>query len=160
MRRMTEEEIRTALSRANWASICTVGPDMGPYAVEATYFMDDQARVCFMINPRGTTAKNVGQNTKTLVKITLATPELDHWLGVSCFGQGRVETDPGIIARGWEQLGRVMGCDYSAAAEKFAAPGKRSPMLTVAVEAMTGRCSYKKNEAIEFGHWPEIHTLP
>nr|WP_320014497.1 hypothetical protein [uncultured Desulfobacter sp.] len=158
MRSMKEEEIRKALSLGKWATICTVGTDMGPYGVEATYFIDVEAsdrlpRLCFMINPRGTTMKNIGISPKVLLKLTLTDRNLKTWIGVSCFGTGRVETDPGAMARGWSLLGQVMGTDYSAAAEKFSRPGKASPMLVVDVEKMTGRCSHRKNLAIDFTLW-------
>ena len=158
MRRMKDEEMRTAITLGNWATICTVGQGMEPYGVEATYFTNTGAdekitRLCFMINPRGTTMKNLSISSKVMLKITLATRDLHTWIGVSCFGTGRVETSPEAILLGWNLLGQTMGTDYSAAAEKFSRPGKASPMLVVDVEKITGRCSHSKREAIDFSLW-------
>ena len=147
MRPMNPEEIQETLSIGNWASICTVGPNGFPHAIEATPFVDDAQCLCFMINPRGTTLKNIENNPNVLLKFTLTTPDLGRWIGVSCFGKGRVERDPSALARGWELLGRVMDADYAKAAEKF------SPMLVVAVDRMTGRCNYKRDESIDFSLW-------
>lgn len=150
MRRMTDEELLTAPDFGKWASICTVTPDNRPYAVEASYFKDDSGNICFMINPRGTTMANIAANPHVLVKITFAGPGVKQWIGVSCFGNGRVETDVDRMIRGWDLLGQAMGDDYSAAAKKFAQPGKPSPMLVVAPEKWTGRCSHKQGEIIDF----------
>lgn len=58
MREMTDAEMRALVARARWATICTASPDGEPYAVEATPYREGD-EVCFMINPRGGTWRNL-----------------------------------------------------------------------------------------------------
>lgn len=150
MRRMTEDEIRCALYRGKWATICTVGKENLPYAIEATYFTPDPDLFGFMINPKGTTLANIRENPNVMLKVTFTSPDLSHWMGVSCFGTGTVITDPDMMARGWHQLGQVMDTDYSRAAKAFSRPDKPSPFLGVTIEEKTGRCSRSRNEPIDY----------
>lgn len=140
MRKMTPTEMQEMIGLCNWATICTVTPGGAPYAIEATPF-DMDGDVGFMINPRGTTYKNLLVNTGTLLKYTYAEPDLSVWAGVSCHGQGRFVTDPDLIRRGWKLLGDVMGADMSDAADRFCAKPERSPMLLVRILEITGRCN-------------------
>lgn len=150
MRRMTSEESLLALYQGTWASICTVDHDRKPYAIEATYFLSVKDRIGFMINPKGTTIKNIRTNPNVLLKITQASKDLAYWLGVSFRGTGRVVTDKNQMRQGWEKLGKVMSTDYSRAAEKFCNSDKASPFLEIQMEQMTGQCSHGKNEDIDY----------
>lgn len=140
MRKMTDEEMESFMASASWATICTVTPEGDPYAIEATPFRDGEM-IGFMINPKGTTARNVKANPKVLVKFTFASEDLSDWKGVSCFGTGEFVQDADAIRRGWDLLGKVVKTDYSTLAEKFCADPGKSPMFCVTVEKMTGRCS-------------------
>jgi nitroimidazol reductase NimA-like FMN-containing flavoprotein (pyridoxamine 5'-phosphate oxidase superfamily) len=142
---MTPEEMSLVISRCRWATICSVCEDATPYAIEATPFFMGNAH-CFMINPRGGTWKNLRANPQVLLKYTLATDDLSVWAGVSCRGPGEFVHDADALREGWGLLGKVMGADYSLAAEKFARCTDRSPLFRVAVETMTGRCGAAKNE--------------
>ncbi|MDO4767211.1 MAG: pyridoxamine 5'-phosphate oxidase family protein [Pseudomonadota bacterium] len=139
MRPMTDEEIATLVRRSKWATICSASSEGVPYAVEATPYSDG-GDVCFMINPRGGTWKNLCSNPKVLLKYTLTNSRLTWWAGVSAFGTGRFDPDPEAISRGFLLLGEVMGEDYSGAASRPSRPGF-SPLLRVTVEQWTGRCS-------------------
>ena len=66
MRPMTDEEIATLVRRSKWATICSASSEGVPYAVEATPYSDG-GDVCFMINPRGGTWKNLCSNPKVLL---------------------------------------------------------------------------------------------
>ncbi len=147
MRNMTASEMKKAVKSCMWASICTVTPEDKPYAIEATPFFDGD-KVCFMINPRGTTARNIQSNPNVLLKFTQTSPDLSNWLGVSCFGLGLFIKEKEDIRRGWKLLGRVMKTDYSKAAEKFSSNPERSPLFCVIVEKMTGRSSAEAGEKI------------
>ena len=142
MRSMTSSEMEKIVRSCMWATICTVTPEGRPCAIEATPFFDGD-RICFMINPRGSTARNIQKNTDVLLKFTQTSPDLSKWSGVSCFGQGFFVGKAEDIHRGWELLGRVMKTDYSMAAEKYSANSERSPLFCVKIEKMTGRCSGK-----------------
>ena len=144
---MTPGEMRLVISRCNWATICSVGEDSSPYAIEATPFFMGSAH-CFMINPRGGTWKNLRGNPQVLLKYTLATGDLSVWAGVSCRGAGEFVQDENALREGWGLLGKVLGADYSQAAEKFAHCTDRSPLFRVPAPTMTGRCSAAKNEAL------------
>jgi hypothetical protein len=144
---MTESEIDRAVGAIKWASIVTVRPDGRPYAIEATPFLMD-GEICFMINPNGTTRKNLDHSDKVLLKFTAASKDLEGWLGVSCQGTGRFVHDGAAIGEGWALLGRVMGADYSKAAERFVKTPGRSPMLAVKVDEKTGRCSSRTGEEL------------
>lgn len=176
MREMTDAEMRAMVARARWATICTASPDGEPYAVEATPYREGD-EVCFMINPRGGTWRNLypmgadaghgpgldatagaGSHSgggRVLLKFTLTNRALTWWAGVSCYGTGWFDTDPQAIRRGFRLLGEVMGSDYSGAGERFAAAPDRSPLLRVRVERMTGRCSAAEGDAL-FGATMEM----
>lgn len=153
MRRMTREEILFALNHGNWASICTVDLYNRPFAIEATYFLPAKDRIGFMINPRGTTLKNIRNNPNVFIKITYASNDLSCWLGASFWGIGKVETDRDEMKLGWAKLEKVMDTDYSRAIEKFSNPDKASPFLEIQVEQMTGQCSCGKNEDIDYNQF-------
>jgi hypothetical protein len=78
MRAMTESEIDKLVLESKWATIITVSPDGSPYAIEATPFELD-GDVCFMINPNGTTKKNVDHSERVLLKYTMTDKELRGW---------------------------------------------------------------------------------
>ncbi|MCD6561297.1 MAG: hypothetical protein J7L16_06025 [Deltaproteobacteria bacterium] len=101
----------------------------------------DGETICFMINPRGSTARNIQKNTDVLPKFTQTKPDLSKWFGVSCFGEGFFVRDAEDIRRGWKLLGRVMKTDYGETAEKFSSNPEQSPLFCVEIEKMTGRCN-------------------
>ncbi len=140
MRNLTENEIETIVKRSKWATICTVTPKGEPYAIEATYFIDGSS-LGFMINPRGTTMRNLSENAALVLKITVADDTLLSWAGVSLFGIGRNVADLDLVRKGWRRLEDVMKADYSLAAEKFTASGRPSPYLRCSVLRCSGRCS-------------------
>ena len=146
---MTPEEMQGVIQRCNWATICTVDEQGLPYAVEATPFQMGEY-ICFMINPRGGTWKNLQGNANVLLKYTLASPDLDFWAGVSCRGTGEFLIDAPTLREGWRLLGEVMRTDYSKAAETFARCTERSPLFRVRVAETTGRCNAAKNAPLEF----------
>ena len=75
MRGMTASEIdKTVISRM-CATICTVTHKGKPYAIEATLFFDGET-ICFMINPRRSTERNIQKNTDVLLKFTQTKPDL------------------------------------------------------------------------------------
>ncbi|MCG8471017.1 MAG: pyridoxamine 5'-phosphate oxidase family protein [Desulfobacterales bacterium] len=150
MRKMKETEIDLMLQHAGWATICTVNEDGTPYAVEATYFKDNDA-LGFMINPRGTTAKNIKARPSVLLKLTTSDGPMHNWAGVSLFGMGKMVTEAKAIGRGWDLLSAAMKTDYSAAKEKFIKSPEKSPFLRIAIEKRTGRCSARVNQEI---NWP------
>ncbi len=147
MRKMTESEIVELIDISNWATICTVGADQRPYAIEATPFDLDGA-IGFMINPRGATQKNLLENKNVLLKYTYAKADLSVWAGVTCYGHGEFVTDPALMRRGWEALGEVMRSDMSQLADRFCSKPERSPMLLVRVTEMTGRCNAKPGQPL------------
>lgn len=149
MRKMTISEIVHGLEMSNWATICTVTPHNTPYAVEATYFYTGD-EMGFMINPNGTTARNLSGNPDVQLKVTLADPTLEQWAGISCFGSAFFETDTTAIRDGWKRLGIVMNADYGRVAEKFCRQGRPSPFLRVPIDRMTGRCSAAARETFQF----------
>ena len=149
MRAMTPEEMRALIRRCAWATICTVGKDGAPYAIEATPFYTEDDP-CFMINPRGGTWSNMQTNSRVLLKYTLTDASLSFWAGVSCHGQGEFARGAEIMREGWRLLGEVMRTDYSRAAETFARCTDRSPLFRVRVQTTTGRCSVGKNEPLNF----------
>ncbi|MDR1112125.1 MAG: hypothetical protein LBP92_15875 [Deltaproteobacteria bacterium] len=147
MRAMTPEEIISVTKKAVWATIITVRADGVPYAIEATPF-DTETETCFMINPSGTTSRNLKTSDHVLLKYTRATSDLREWMGISCFGSGRFVHDGDEIREGWRLLGQVMGQDFSAAAERFCKTPERSPMMAVRIHSRTGRCSANNGEQL------------
>ena len=150
MRKMNEQEIRQTLWIRKWSTICTLTPGQTPYAIEATYFMPDKNHMNFMINPWGTTVGNILKNPHVLLKVTLADFDLSHWIGVSVFGIARMESSPERILQGWQLLGQVMNADYGRAAEKFVQASEKSPLLSVKIQELTGRCSAGPGKKIDF----------
>jgi len=149
MRALTPEEIAQVIERVRWAVICTVCPDSSPYAIEATPYLDNGS-MCCMINPRGTTWRNLQENQHVLVKLTLSSPCLSSWAGVSCVGTGIFDSDPQSIREGFTALGSVLGVDYSAAGEKYARTPERSPLLRMTFTGSSGRCSNMPGQPIDF----------
>lgn len=145
---MTSEEINLVLKQVKWATICTVSPENRPYAIEATPYLEG-GDICFMINPRGKTWKNLQINPGVLIKATLADSFLAWWAGVSFAGTGHFDSDREAIQRGFQLLGKVIGSDYSAAGRKHAENAERSPLLRVRIREKTGRCSLAKNESLD-----------
>ncbi len=150
MRKMTPEENQAVIDHLAWASICTVSPEGCPYAIEATPFRLEPDCIGFMINPRGTTQKNLLGRPDVLVKYTYASPDLTDWAGVSCFGTASFCEDQERIALGWKLLGEVLGTDYSKAAERFATGKMASPLCEIRVTEITGRCSARPKEIMPF----------
>jgi hypothetical protein len=144
---MTPEEILSVTQKALWATIITVSDKGLPYAIEATPF-ETQTHTCFMINPKGGTAKNLPANGNVLLKYTLAASDCSLWIGVSCFGMGAFVHEPGEIIQGWSLLGQKLGIDYSAQGEKFSKTPERSPLLAVKITSQSGRCSARPGEPL------------
>jgi len=147
MRKMTEQEMLDVIALSNWANICTVGADNRPYAIEATPFPFD-GHVAFMINPRGTTYKNLKTNNNVLLKYTYSELDLSAWAGVSCYGVGEFINDPELIHRGWMEFGEMLDWDVEKAADRFSKNPERSPMFLVKITEMTGRCKAKVGEPL------------
>ncbi len=147
---MTPEEMQSVIEHQHWATICTVSPDDKPYAVEATPFLLEPDCIGFMINPNGTTRKNLLQHPDILIKYTYSSADLADWAGVSCFGTGSFCEDKDTIAKGWQLLGKIMQTDYSKAAERFLDGLMPSPLLLAKISQTTGRCSAKPKEAMVF----------
>ncbi len=150
MRKMTSEEMQEVITHQHWASICTVSPEGQPYAIEATPFMLEPDCIGFMINPRGTTKKNLMERPDVLIKYTYSSPDLMDWAGVSCFGKGEFCQDSETIAKGWELLGEIMKTDYSRMAERFAKGSLPSPLFLARITETTGKCSAKPKEEMNF----------
>ncbi|MDR2611365.1 MAG: hypothetical protein LBG06_00460 [Deltaproteobacteria bacterium] len=145
MRALTHEEIGLLANKAKWATIVTVRPDGRPYAIEATPFYMGE-NVCFMINPKGGTRRNLCRSDRVLLKITYASRDLSLWAGVTLEGTGSFSTDPEAIVRGWGILGEVMGMDFSSKAESFSRTPERSPLFMVRLDGASGRCSAREGE--------------
>jgi hypothetical protein len=144
---MSEGEIDLIILTLNWATIVTVRPDGRPYAIEATPFLKDK-RICFMINPSGTTKKNLDFSDKVLLKFTGASRDLRNWVGVSCQGRGSFIHDSKAIINGWFLLGNVLETDCSNEAALYAFQPENSPMLSVKVT--------KKNRALQLNGRPRL----
>lgn len=161
MRTMTQQECLSFIYGCLWASIITYGPDSGLYAIEATpFFMD--AAVCFMINPRGGTWKNLRHSPSILLKFTKEADELAQWAGVSLFGTGTFVENGEKIGTGFHRLGERIGCDYRRAADTYEKVPHRSPLLVVQAQRLTGRCSAGKEAALSsklYAEAPEWFSL-
>ncbi len=147
---MTQEEAQAVIDNLPWASICTVSPEGQPYAIEATPFRLEPDQIGFMINPRGTTKKNLLNHPDVLIKYTYSSPDLTDWAGVSCFGTGEFCEDRETIARGWKLLGEIMNTDYSKIAGRVLSGKVSSPLFVAHITKITGRCSAKVREKIIF----------
>jgi len=147
MREMTAEEILHVMNRAKWGTICTVSPENTPYAIEATPYRDS-GDICFMINPRGETSRNLRHNPNVLIKLTLANRDLSFWAGVSCTGTAAFDSDVEAIVRGFRLLGKVVGVDFASVGERHVRNPARSPLLRVSIRKRTGRCSAMPGETL------------
>lgn len=145
MFKMEEDQMKRLLERCAWGTLATTGPDGQPYAIEFTYFMMD-GRICAMINPKGTTAKNISKNPKLCFKVCLSDPLCRKFEALSCFGTGSFEQDREIMKRGWDLLEKRLSYDpgtYSKAKEKFSDPELPSPLFKMTIENMTGVANHK-----------------
>lgn len=87
MRKITTSEMEKAIRSTMWASIGAVTSEGTPYAIETTLFFESD-RICFMINPRGSSAHNIKSNPHVLLKFRQTSPDLSNWLGVFRFRLG------------------------------------------------------------------------
>lgn len=74
MGKMNQKEIKNFINGHRWATLCTVDPEGKPYAIEFTCFLMDD-HVCGLINPRGTSAKNVKNNPNVCLKMCRMKPQ-------------------------------------------------------------------------------------
>jgi nitroimidazol reductase NimA-like FMN-containing flavoprotein (pyridoxamine 5'-phosphate oxidase superfamily) len=100
---MEEKQIKDLMKRCTWGTLTTVDENCNPYAIEFTYFMMD-GKICALINPNGTTAKNLEKNSNVCFKICLSDPMCKNFEAVSCFGKGFFEQDKEILGIAWDEL--------------------------------------------------------
>jgi nitroimidazol reductase NimA-like FMN-containing flavoprotein (pyridoxamine 5'-phosphate oxidase superfamily) len=147
MFKMREDQMKSLFGRCAWGTLCTAGPDGGPYAIEFSYFLMDD-KICAMINPKGTTAKNLAKNPQVCFKVCLSDHLCEKFEALSCFGTGCFEQDRDKIALGWDLLEERLGLNpgtYSTVKERFKDPERASPLFVLTVEKMTGVANHKEN---------------
>ena len=140
MRKMNQKEIKNLINRHRWATLCTVDPEGKPYAIEFTCFLMDD-HVCGLINPRGTSAKNVKNNPNVCLKMCRTDGLCRQFQAVSCFGIGEFVDDRQTIARAWDLLESRLNLPegtYKGQKEKFMDKRKKSPLFRMKPQKMTG----------------------
>jgi nitroimidazol reductase NimA-like FMN-containing flavoprotein (pyridoxamine 5'-phosphate oxidase superfamily) len=145
---MDEEQMKDLMKRCSWGTLATVSKDGSPYAIEFSYFMMD-GKICALINPNGTTAKNLENNPRACFKVCLCDNLCKKFEAISCFGEGSFEQDRGKICLAWNLLEQRLGLPsgtYSKFKKKYSDPDKSSPLLTISVDRMTGVANHTNRE--------------
>lgn len=109
MRKMNEAEIRKLMEDMGWATLCLVSPESRPYAIEFSYFLDEED-ICGLVHPFGTAAKCLAQNPHVCIKICDADPFCRSYRAVSLMGLGCFEvlSQPEEIIWAWTSLERQL----------------------------------------------------
>jgi hypothetical protein len=142
---MEEEQMKDLMKRCTWGTLTTVDENGNPYAIEFTYFMMD-GKLCALINPNGTTAKNLENNSNVCFKICLSDSLSKKFEAVSCFGKGLFEQDKDKLSKAWNELEKRIvkpKGTYKKFKEKFSDPEKSSPLFLMTIEKMTGVANHR-----------------
>lgn len=142
MRTMIDNEIDALLEGFGWATLCMVDPDLKPYAVEFSYFLEN-GDICGLIRPRGKTAECLGVSQTVCVKICDSDAQCKRYRAVSCFGIAAFEklTDPHDVAIALDNLEEQLclkSGDYSVYKDRYLSSGKSLPLLRIMVAERTG----------------------
>jgi nitroimidazol reductase NimA-like FMN-containing flavoprotein (pyridoxamine 5'-phosphate oxidase superfamily) len=142
---MEEDQMKDLLERCAWGTLATIDMEGNPYAIEFTYFMME-GRICAMINPNGTTAKNLLKNPNSIFKVCLSDPLCRKFEAVSIYGKGKFEQDKEKVGKGWDMLEERLHYKHGAygkAKEKFTMPDSPSTLFVMTIEKMTGVANHK-----------------
>lgn len=149
MRKMKKSEIDDFINNHTWATLCTVGAEGNPYAVEFNYFLMD-GYICGLIKPSGATAKNIEHNANVCLKMCKTDDSCREYLAVSCFGRGEFVQDIEGVVKGWdllEQRLKLPKGTYAKYKEKFMNKKNKYPLFRLKPEKKTGITSFSQKEA-------------
>ena len=154
MRKMKDNEIDALLEGFGWATLCMVDPDLKPYAIEFSYFLEKSGDICGLVYPRGKTAECLGISQAVCVKICDSDARCRRYRAVSCFGNAAFEklTDPDDVARAWDNLEEqlcLQNGEYSHYKERYLNTGKSLPLLRIMVFERTGVISSPRDEPVK-----------
>ncbi len=148
MRKMTSKEIKQFINAHTWATLCTVGAERQPYAVEFSYFMLNGC-ICGLIKPNGMTAKNISSNPNVCLKMCRTDESCRKFTAISVFGKGEfVQEEDGVI-KGWDLLEERLKLPKGAYAkfkEKFINKANKYPMFRVKPAKITGVTTAQKED--------------
>jgi len=141
MRDMKPEEIEEVLKRCEWGTLCTVDEEDKPYAIEYCFDYHDGA-IWGVINPKGTSAKNLAQNSNVLFKV-IDYKKVDYWWAISCFGRAEFLRTFDDVEKGFKLIEKKLRLEegrFDKYIEKFRNKPENSPTLRITIEKKTGRC--------------------
>ncbi len=109
MRKMNDAEIRKLMEDMGWATLCLVSPESRPYAIEFSYFLDEED-IFGLVHPFGTAAKCLAKNPHVCIKICDSDPFCSSYRAASLRGPGSFEilSEPEEIIRAWTSLERQL----------------------------------------------------
>lgn len=140
MRKMSQKEIKQFVDTHTWATLCTVGADGYPYAIEFSHFMLN-GYICGLIKPSGLTAKNISNNPNICLKMCKTDDSCKNFTAVSIFGKGEFVHDDEGILNGWDLLEKKLKLPeghYAKFKERFIKKKNKYPMFRMKPEKMTG----------------------
>lgn len=150
MRKIKESEAYDLLKQFHWGTLCTITPDYNPYAIEYSYFLDEEQTICGIVNPKGQTSKNIAFNPEVCFKVCDTDKINRQYRAISCFGKAYYDspsTQEGIV-NAWKQLARSLSRPedhFKGAYKRFQLPNRPLPLLKIKVERITGVTNYRKN---------------
>lgn len=148
MFKMKQEDMLALIERRKWGTLCTVSDDGTPYAIEFSYFLID-GDICGMINPHGTTSRNIERDQRVLFKICESDDNCRAYQAVSVYGTAEYVQDRAVVSQAWDELERQLGLEagtYGKFKAKFSDPALKSPLFRLRADRLTGRANWSEKD--------------
>ena len=152
MRKTNEQEAKDLLKEFSWGTLCSVTPEGNPYAIEFSYFTEND-KIYAIINPRGQTSKNIKVNKNICFKICDTDKNNKKYRAISCFGTAKFSS-PNTqekIVDAWKKLGIALGkteTGFKGVWNRFSPSEKPLPLLEITIENISGVTNYGQNNSI------------
>lgn len=141
MFKLTQDDIKALIERHTWGTIVTVNDDGTPYAIECTFFLIN-GDICSLINPHGTTARNIARDNRVLFKVCESDALSRQYQAASYYGKAEYVQDKDVLSNAWDVLEQRLNLEpgtYGVHKAKFVDPTKKSPLFRLKIEKITGR---------------------
>ena len=141
MRKMKPAEIKNFIKEFGCATLCMAEKDGSPYAIEYSYFPDNND-ICGLVHSTGRASRVLTENNRVCLKICDSDRHCENFTAISCFGTASFErlSDKKKIAWAWDAMERQLGAQgkYDAHKQKYLEGKKTLPLLRIKVLEMTG----------------------
>ena len=90
MRKMKSAETENFIKEFGWATLCMAEKDGSPYAIEFSYFLDNND-ICGLVHSTGRASRVLTENNRICLKICDSDRHCENFTAVSCFGTASFE---------------------------------------------------------------------